>query len=232
MSDEDGWNWVWQRFHGLDPHGIGEVSGNSGATGILGQQAPLSGEPVVSSALPAPVDNPKGEPAPASAALLPQAARGGPAATGGSVLGRPADLDESKSETAAKQPWSLFGNPTPEAAAIAALNYYNPISITDKQERTGVVVGLPYLGYFSLPPTKNGYAGDTNAPVCLGCSNYYHTHGPDDIHYYGERLSPADRGLAQVPAGGVSGPVPIYLGTPSGGIIIYDPAVGHDRRIK
>ncbi len=201
MSNEDGWNWVWQRFHGLDPHGIGDVSGDSGATGILGPPAPLS-DPPDAATPPAPVINSTAD-------------SGGP-----------------KIETDAKQPWSLFGSPTPEAAAIAALNYYNPISIADKQERTGVVVGLPYLGYFSLPPTKNGYAGDTNAPVCLGCSNYYHTHGPEDIHYYGEQLSPADRGVAQVPAGGVSGPVPIYLGTPSGGIIVYDSAVGHDRRIK
>lgn len=231
MSSEDGWNWVWQRFHGLDPHGIGDVSGGSGATGILGPIAPLSGSSDAMSAPPAPTSNPEGETAPASAALLPLAARSGSAAAGG-MSSKAGDPDEPKSETTAKQPWSLFGSPTPEAAAIAALNYYNPISIADKQERTGVVVGLPYLGYFSLPPTKNGYAGDTNAPACLGCSNYYHTHGPDDIHYDGEQLSPADRGLAQVPAGGVSGPVPIYLGTPSGGIIVYDPTVGHDRRIK
>lgn len=43
MSSEDGWNWVWQRFHGLDPRGIGDVSGDSGATGILGTQGPPPG---------------------------------------------------------------------------------------------------------------------------------------------------------------------------------------------
>lgn len=232
MNDEDGWNWVWQRFHGLDPHGIGDVSGDDGAVGILGPQAQLSGQSAVVSAPPALLGNAEGEQAPDSAAALPQATRGGPAAAGGGVLGRLAGSGEPKAEAPAKQPWSLFGSPTPEAAAIAALDHYNPISIADKTERTGTVMGLPYLGYFYLPPTLNGYDGGTNAPGCVGCSNYYHTHGAPDNRYNGEDLSPADRGLAQVPAGGVSGSVPIYLGTPSGAIIMYDPSTGRERRIK
>jgi len=164
MSDEDGWNWVWQRFHGLDPDGIGDHSSDSGATGIQGQPAPTTPQPAVTSARPAP--------------------------------GRSVDSDEPKTEAPARQSWSLFGEPTPEAAAVAALDYYNPISIADKKERTGTVIGLPYLGYFALPPTLNGYAGDTNAPGCVGCSNYYHTHGASDNRYWGEQFSPADRGLA------------------------------------
>ena len=232
MSSEDGWNWVWQRFHGLDPRGIGDVSGDSGAAGILGQQAPSGSQLVVTSVLPASPNDPDGETAPVSAALIPQAAHNSPTALDSGVLGRLDDTGAAKVETAAKKPWSLFGKPTPEAAAVAALDYYNPISIADKKERTGTVMGLPYLGYFALPPTLNGYAGDTNAPGCVGCSNYYHTHGSSDKSYLGEQFSPADRGLAQVPAGGVSGPVPMYLGTPSGAIIMYDPVTGHERRIK
>jgi hypothetical protein len=56
MSDEDGWNWVWRRFHGPHPNGIGDVSGDSGAVGILGQQAPLS-DPFAAAAPSATVNN-------------------------------------------------------------------------------------------------------------------------------------------------------------------------------
>ena len=39
MSDENGWDWVWERFHGLVPRGIGDRANDSGAPGILGEGA-------------------------------------------------------------------------------------------------------------------------------------------------------------------------------------------------
>jgi hypothetical protein len=135
----------------------------------------------------------------------------------------------ARSEAGAKGPgWSLFGYPSAQEAAVAAEKHYNPISVSDNTERTGTVIGIPILGYTYLGPTLNGPAGDTNAPACIGCSAYYHTHAGNDIRYDGENFSPADRGLAQVPAGGISGPVPIYLGTPSGAIKVYNPITGYE----
>ena len=140
-------------------------------------------------------------------------------------LGAPAPSTQSSG-------WSLFGYPSAQAAAQAALNYYNPISIADNTERTGVIIGLPYLGYTYLAPTLNGPAGDTNPPACVGCSAYYHTYAANDVRYDNENFSTWDRGLAQAPAGNVSGPVPIYLGTPSGAMKVYNPITGYEGPIK
>jgi len=255
MSNEDGWNWVWQRFHGLDPHGIGDVSGDSGATGILGQQAPSTGQLGATSAPQASISASKDAPASDSPQLvLPKGLSGTPvgedqtspanygprieaalsARSSGGILGPIASPkakmapESTDAPTSGSKGWSLLGYSSAIEAGVAGAKHYNPISISDNTERTGVVMGLPFLGYTYFSPTLNGPAGDTNPPGCLGCSLLYHTHGATDRRYDGENFSPADRGQAQAPKGGLSGPVPMVLGTPRGAIKIYDPVSGYE----
>ena len=110
--------------------------------------------------------------------------------------------------------------PTARAAALAAINFYNPISILTNTEVTGTIYRIPLMGYTYSYPTKNGPAASDNGPPCLICSAYYHTHAAFDPGYDNENFSNADVTLAR------QNGVAMYLGIPSGAIKVFDPATG------
>lgn len=118
---------------------------------------------------------------------------------------------------------------TPMAAATAALNYINPLSIEECTEFAGCIFRNSDGTYSWTWPERGIMAGssiikcvNTNIDDIENMVGYYHTHGSADPDYDNEHFSPPDIKLA------ADFGIDAYLGTPAGSLVFWNYKVRGD----
>lgn len=131
-----------------------------------------------------------------------------------------------------------------DEAAIAMMEYSNPLSIAANRENGGLVLRSPDNGQFyvttPMPGTLDGFnPGDVTVPDGMEMVGAYHGHADysradgtrtDKAHdeFNSDNFSEQDKRVAEA---GVYGPV-IYVSTPGGDFRKYDSATDQDTVIN
>ncbi|MBV8800190.1 MAG: DUF4329 domain-containing protein [Alphaproteobacteria bacterium] len=106
---------------------------------------------------------------------------------------------------------------TPGEAAQAAIEDINPTSIQESTEYAGRVYHFWFSNGWSYTAPNRGDVASSSPGTCLTCRDAYHTHGGNDPRYQNEIFSDEDMKYSE------SLGYPLWLGTPKGHILKYDP---------
>jgi RHS repeat-associated protein len=118
--------------------------------------------------------------------------------------------------------------PSADAAGIAAIREFNPISIKENAEYAGSVYKNDNGTYSYTKPNKGtpNRSKASPCPLSKTPAGGYHTHGNYDPNYDGENFSPNDKFISDRDG------IPEYLGTPSGKVKKYTPPKNRTRTSK